>query len=127
MVVVNHASFQLERTVASVDHITLTRATAREETGGDERLERRPRLEGLRERRRRGRTHVLASAREREDISPARIENDDGPPGGAHLRNGIGQGALGDLLQIVIEREYDRVPWMSVDARRVRRLEGAST
>ena len=122
----NHATLELQRPVAGVDHVALARPSAGEQPSGDEWLERRSRLEGLGERRGGRRVYVLATARHGENVALMRIQHDDVPAVRAHLLHRLTERVLGDLLQLVIEREHDSVPRPRGDAWRVRRLEAAA-
>ena len=50
-----------------------------------------------------------AAARHGEHLTVGRIDHDDVAALGAHLRNGVAERALGDLLELLVDREHDGV------------------
>jgi hypothetical protein len=98
-----------QRTAARIDCVTRSYAPAGEQSGRYERFQRGSRLERFRERSRRRGREIGATTRYCAHLAAMRIEHDDVPTGRAKSTHCLPEGAFGDVLQILVDRQEDCV------------------
>ena len=109
MHVADGAPIHRQQAVMRIDRLVEAHAPFLEQRRGDERLERGARLERFGERRRTAGVRQCPAARQRADLARVRVEHDDVAAARVHLADRVGQRALGDVLQTMMQREHDRL------------------
>ena len=122
VLVVDLAPVDLIDPVARVHRILICDATAVDQPRRHERLGRRPGLERVRDDSGRRLLGIEPPAGHRANGAGVRIEHDNVAALGAHSRHGIDERAIGDLLQVGVDREHDAVAFHRRRPRFDRRL-----